>query len=56
MRNTLKNKNIRKIYRKAGSYAVTLPIEIIKELKIKEGQKVVVEKYGKGILIKDWGK
>jgi hypothetical protein len=29
-------------------------LEIIKELKIKKGQKLVVKKRGKGILIEDW--
>ena len=56
MRNTLKDKNIRKVYRKSGSYGITLPIEIVKELKIREGQKLVVKKRGKGILISDWEK
>ena len=56
MRRKLEEKNIRKIYKKSGSYAVTLPIEVIREFKIKEGQKVVVKKYGKGILITDWKK
>lgn len=54
MRRKLKDKNIRKVYKKSGSYAVTIPMEIIKELKIKEGQKVVVKKRGEGILIVDW--
>src|SRR3989344_558296 len=45
-----------KVYRKAGSYGVTIPIEIIRELKIRENQKVVITKRGKGILIQDWKK
>lgn len=56
MRRKLKNKNIRKIFKSGSSYAVTLPIEIVRELKIKERQKVVVKKRGKGILITDWKK
>ena len=56
MRNTLKDKNIRKVYKKSGSYGTTLPIEIVKELKIREGQKLVIKKRGKGILISDWKK
>ena len=56
MRRKLEDKSVRKVYKKSGSYAVTLPIEIIKELKIREGQKVVIKKRGKGILITDWKK
>ena len=56
MRRKLEDKNIRKIFKNGSSYAVTLPIEIVRELKIKERQKVVVKKRGKGILITDWKK
>ncbi len=48
------NKSVRKIYKKSGSYALTIPIEIIKKLDIKEGQKVVVKAKGKSIVIVDW--
>ena len=48
------SKSIRKIYKKSGSYALTIPIEIIKQLDIKEGQKVVVKVKGKSIVIVDW--
>jgi len=54
MRRKLTDKSIRKIYKKSGSYALTIPIEIIKYLDIKEGQKVVVKTKGKGIVITDW--
>jgi bifunctional DNA-binding transcriptional regulator/antitoxin component of YhaV-PrlF toxin-antitoxin module len=49
--------NVRKLTR-LGRYSltVTLPKDIISELGWKEGQKVVAEKYGKGIYIKDWQK
>jgi len=49
--------NIRKIT-KVGkqSLAVTIPIEMIRELKWRERQKVVVTKRGKSIIIKDWRK
>jgi antitoxin component of MazEF toxin-antitoxin module len=50
----LVDKNIRKIYKKSGSYGVTIPIEIVKDFKIKEGQKVVVKAKGKNIIISDW--
>ena len=56
MRRKLSEKHIRKVYKKGASYALTLPIEIIRELKIREGQKLVVRKRGKGILIEDWKK
>lgn len=52
-----KEKNIRKITKLDGkSYAVTIPIEMIKELKWKERQKVVVKRTGSKIIIKDWKK
>lgn len=54
MRRKLKNKNIRKIYKRSGSYALTIPMEIIKELKIRNRQKVVIKRRGKEIVIKDW--
>lgn len=34
--------------------AVTIPIEIVRELKWKERQKVTVKKVRGGVLIKDW--
>jgi len=47
--------NIRKITKVGGSsYAVTVPLEIIKEFGWKEKQKVVVQKRGNEIVIKDW--
>ena len=54
MRRKLTDKSVRKIYKKSGSYGVTIPMEIIKALKIKEGQKVVVKQKGKSIIITDW--
>jgi len=51
----LKDKNIRKLTKVGGaSYAVTIPIEIIKEFGWKERQKLVVKKQGKKIVIEDW--
>ena len=51
----LKNKNIRKLTKVGGtSYAVTIPIEIIKEFGWRERQKLVVKKQGKKIVIEDW--
>ena len=50
-------KNIRKLTKTGGhSIGVTIPIDIVRKLKWRERQKVVVEKRGKTILIKDWEK
>lgn len=55
---SLKEKNIRKLTKtgSGGSYALTLPIEMVEKLGWKEHQKVVVELEGKKIIIKDWKK
>jgi len=53
----MKNKEIRKIVKNGrNSYYVNIPRELARELKLKEKQKVTVEKFGKGALIKDWKK
>jgi len=52
----LADKNIRKILRNGDSYAVTIPIEIMNELKWKEKQKVIVKKVRGGFMVKDWKK
>lgn len=47
--------NIRNVQKSGGSYFVTLPIEVVRELGWKEKQKVVITKVaGKKIEIKDW--
>lgn len=53
-----KDENLRKIQQsgKKGSYHLTLPIRIMRELKWKEGQKVVVKLRGKKLMIEDWSK
>lgn len=56
MRRKLEDKHIRKILKNGDSYAVTIPIEVVRELKWKEKQKVVVKKRGKGVSIVDWKK
>ena len=56
MRRELKEKGIRKVYKKSGSYCITIPMEIATELKIRKGQKVVVKRRGKSIIITDWKK
>lgn len=57
-RRKLSENNIRKLTRSGGgkSIGLTLPIEIVRELKWKERQKVVVKKVRGGVLIKDWKK
>ena len=54
MRRSTFDKQIRKIAKSGDSYALTLPIDIVRELGWREKQKVVVTKRGKGILIQDW--
>jgi antitoxin component of MazEF toxin-antitoxin module len=52
-----KDKNVRKLTRQGKrSIGVILPIEMVKELKWKEKQKVVVKRVKGGMLIKDWKK
>ena len=54
-RRKLNERSIRKLF-KIGkiSLAVILPIEIIRKLKWRAGQKIVVKKSGKKIGIFDW--
>ena len=53
----MEKKNIRKLTKLGGkSIAVTIPIDMIRDLKWRERQKVVVEKKGKTITIRDWKK
>ena len=55
-RRKIEDRNIRNLQKTAGgsTYIVSLPIEVIRELGWKAKQKLVVKKYGDGILIKDW--
>jgi len=55
-RNRFEERNIRKLTKIAGgtSYAVTLPIEYVREFKWRERQKLVIKKVGKTLVIKDW--
>jgi len=58
-RRKLGDRNIRKLAKGAnGSYHVTLPIEVIRDLNWKKSQKLVVEvdKRRKKVIIKDWKK
>ena len=56
-RRKLQNRNVRKLIRLGKrSTAVTLPIEVLRELKWNQKQKVVVKKRGKSVMISDWTK
>ena len=51
----LEDKNIRKITRVGRtSLAVTLPVEMVKDLGWKEKQKVKISKVRGGMIIRDW--
>lgn len=56
MRRRIEKREIRKIYEHGGSYAMTLPKEVVRSLNWRDKQKVVAKKYGKGVLITDWKK
>ena len=50
-------RNIRKITKSGStSLGITLPIEILRELKWKEKQRVIVRRKGKSLIITDWKK
>ncbi len=51
----MESDNIRKLIKNGSSHAVTLlPIEMIRELSWQEKQKVIINKRGSTITIKDW--
>ncbi len=51
----MKEKFVRKVVKNGrNSYYINIPKELAKELKIRERQKLVIEKQEKEILIKDW--
>lgn len=53
----LSNQNIRKLTKVGGkSYGITIPIEIVKNMKLKERQKLVVRQSGQKIIVEDWKK
>jgi hypothetical protein len=39
---------------RTGTYSVSLPIELVRSLKWQQGQKLIVSKNGKNLVIKDW--
>jgi len=54
-RKKLEERHVRKLLKNTGgTMLVSLPIEVVRELKWRDGQKVVVKKRGEGILIADW--
>ena len=55
-RRKLEDNNVRKITKNGCSYAITIPIEIMREFKWKEKQKLVVKKRGSSLIISDWKK
>ena len=59
-RRKLHKRNIRKLTRLSGgrSYGITLPIDVIREFKWKERQKLqlFIDKKNKKIIIQDWKK
>jgi len=55
-RRKMGEEHVRKIQKSKGSYHISVPINIIRELGWKERQKVVVKKRGRGVLIVDWEK
>lgn len=51
----MENKYIRKVTRVGKrSLSITIPAEIVDELKIEERQKLTITTKGKSIIIKDW--
>ena len=56
-RKPFNERHVRKITKVGGkSYAVTLPIEVIRQLGWRERQKVIVVFDGKQVIVRDWKK
>ena len=57
-RQKLEARNVRKLTKTGGgkSITVTIPIEIVRELRWREHQKVVVKRSGSKVTIEDWKK
>ena len=57
-RRKLEDRNTRKLTRtgRGASVSVTLPIELVRELRWRDKQKVTVKKRGKKLIIEDWEK
>ncbi len=55
MRRKLEDRSIRKISKRgSGSYGVTIPIELVRQLKWRTKQKVIIKKSGNKLIIEDW--
>ncbi len=39
---------------RTGTYSISLPIELVRALKWQQGQKLIVSKRGKTLVIEDW--
>lgn len=52
----IEKQSIRKLGKtgRGASITLTVPIEIIRELKWRDGQKVVVKRWGEGFIVEDW--
>jgi len=56
-RRKIEDRGVRNLTKRtSGSYTVTLPIEIVREFKWKDKQKLTVRKSGNKIIIEDWKK
>jgi len=53
-RRKIEDRNTRKLVRAGASLTVSIPTEIIRKLKWREKQRVVVKRRGKGVTIVDW--
>lgn len=50
-------KHTRKVVKNGrDSYYINIPKELVRELKIRERQKLTLKKRGKGIMVEDWEK
>ena len=45
---------VRKIFKANKSYAITLPIGLVRKLEWQEKQKLVVKRQGNKLIISDW--
>lgn len=56
-RRKIHKRRVRNIQRSHGTYYITIPVGIMRSLKWRQRQKVVVKKFGKhGLIIRDWKK
>ena len=54
-RRSIHKRHIRNLQKDQRTYSVSIPVEIIRELKWQDKQRLVVEKWGKTkIIIQDW--